>query len=113
MLIALSIAAIHLVLVPHELEEKLYVGVLFIIGGLALCLSAVGLAISTTRKPAWALGGLISVGMFLGFVLSRTVGLPGLLEGEWPPVGILSLVLEAVFVALAIGAISQQRSHNH
>jgi hypothetical protein len=41
--------------------------------------------------------------MGLGFVLSRTVGLPGFKEAEWELSGIVSLLLEGgVLVAAAV-----------
>jgi hypothetical protein len=48
------------------------------------------------------LGALVSVGAFVAYVISRTVGLPGLgVEEEWlEPLGVLSLIVEALFVGL-------------
>jgi hypothetical protein len=43
----------------------------------------------------------ISAGMAVGFVLSRTVGLPGFHESEWELSGLVSLALEGGFIALA------------
>ena len=42
------------------------------------------------------------MGAFVGYVISRTVGLPGLpVEEEWlEPLGLLSLLVEALFVGL-------------
>jgi hypothetical protein len=44
-------------------------------------------------------------GMGIGFVLSRTTGLPGFHESEWELSGVVCLGLEAAFVALAAGAL--------
>lgn len=96
---AALVGVIHLALSPEYLEEAPYVGVLFIVGGLAL----LGVAWALLRRPApaaWTTGGLVSIGMFIGFVLSRTVGLPGFHEAEWELSGIASLVLEAAYVVL-------------
>ena len=48
------------------------------------------------------MGALVSVGAFVGYVVSRTVGLPGLgVEEEWlEPLGVLSLIVEALFIGL-------------
>jgi hypothetical protein len=39
--------------------------------------------------------------MAIGFVLSRTVGLPGFHEGEWELSGLISLLLEGGFLLSA------------
>ena len=44
--------------------------------------------------------------MAAGFVLSRTVGLPGFHESEWELSGLLSLLLEGGFVAAALASVS-------
>jgi len=93
---------LHLALAPEYLGEQAYVGVLFILGGL----TAGALALRLWAREdvrAWTLGALIAAGMAVGFVLSRTVGLPGFHEAEWEGSGLLSLLLEAGFVALAAG----------
>jgi hypothetical protein len=100
------VGIIHLVLSPEYLSEQTYIGVLFISGGLFEC----GLAIALWRAdnvPSWLLGALTMAGMGIGFVLSRTTGLPGLHESEWELSGIVTLVLEAFFVATAIAALSR------
>ena len=48
-------------------------------------------------------------GMGIGFVLSRTTGLPGLHESEWELSGVVSLALEAGFIAAAIPALLPSR----
>ena len=89
---------LHLVLAPEYLAEKTYVGVLFILGGLA------SLAVATCLwkahdTVAWALGGVTAAGMAAGFLLSRSVGLPGFHPTDWEPSGIVSVLVEAGFVA--------------
>lgn len=97
-LCALLSAVVHLLIAPEHLEETPYIGILFVVGSIALLLAAAGLA-RRNPLPAWLLGALVSGGMVLGFALSRTVGLPDYRELDWdPPYGILSLVAEAVFL---------------
>ena len=51
------------------------------------------------RRPAgWALGALIAAGMAAGFILSRSIGLPGFHESDWELSGIVSVLLEAGFI---------------
>ena len=59
------------------------------------------------RSWGWSLGALVSLGAFLGYVISRTIGLPGLaVEEEWlEPLGLLSLLVEALFVGLFLTVI--------
>lgn len=91
---------IHLVLVPEYLEEKTYIGLLFL-GAAAVC-GAVAVTLWRRDEPlAWGVGALTCAGMFVGFVLSRTVGLPGFHEAEWELSGLISLVADAAFVVLA------------
>jgi len=88
---------LHLVLAPEYLAEKVYIGVLFILGGLAALVVAARLWTRDDRR-AWALGGLMAAGMAAGFILSRSVGLPGFHESEWEPSGIVSVLLEMGFI---------------
>ncbi|WP_345042599.1 hypothetical protein [Streptomyces sannanensis] len=76
-----------------------YIGVLFLIGSIALICAAAGLALRNPA-PAWLFGALVSGGMIVGFTLSRTVGLPNYHEQGWePPYGVLCLIAEAGFIA--------------
>lgn len=96
---------IHLLLVSEYLEEKAYIGVLFIVS-VPLCALV---ALRLWRRDdavAWALGAAVSAGMAVAFVVSRTVGLPGFDEsGEWELSGLASVAVELVFVALAARAL--------
>jgi hypothetical protein len=99
---------LHLALAPEYLEEQLYVGLLFIAGGIVSALLAARLW-RTDDVRAWLAGATVAAGMAAGFVLSRTVGLPGFHEAEWEASGLLSLLLEAGVVALALEAVSARR----
>ena len=92
---------LHLVLAPEYLDEKAYIGALFIAGGLAALIIAARLW-STHDRRAWALGALIALGMAVGFILSRSVGLPGFHETDWELSGIVSVLLELGFVAALV-----------
>lgn len=95
---------LHLALAPEYLSEQTYVGALFIAGGIA----CIGLAAWLWRRAgdaaAWTLAALASAGMALGFVISRTVGLPGFHESEWEASGLISLLLEGTVIAAAMSA---------
>jgi hypothetical protein len=101
-----AVGIIHLVLSPEYLSEQTYIGVLFIAGGLFLCALAVALWMRD-NVPSWFLGALTMAAMGIGYILSRTTGLPGFKESEWELSGIVSLILEAGFVAAAVAALSR------
>ncbi len=96
---ALSVASVHVAILNQHLEEKTYVGTLFLAAILALQLVALELA-QSRRDPlldaaAWTGGSALVVWMFVLFVVSRTAGLPGYHE-KWDKIGIASLVLEGL-----------------
>jgi hypothetical protein len=103
------VGAIHLILAPEYFQEELYIGVLFVLGGVALVAMAVRLWL-TDDVPSWLLGALTMAAMGIGFVLSRTTGLPGFHESEWELSGIVALVLELGFVAVAVRALTPAAS---
>jgi uncharacterized membrane protein YfcA len=94
------VGLIHLINSPEDLEEGSYTGVLYLANFFGAILAAIG--IYRGRSWGWSLGAVVSVGAFVGYVISRTVGLPGLgVEEEWlEPLGLLSMVVEALFVGL-------------
>ncbi|MFL6043172.1 MAG: hypothetical protein ACJ740_17445 [Gaiellales bacterium] len=98
---------IHLVLAPDQFEEEAYVGVLFIVGAVACGYAALKLWTGRETTFGWLLGSAAAACMFAGFILSRTVGLPGFHESEWELSGLVTLVLEAGFIAAAVAALSR------
>jgi hypothetical protein len=98
------VGLIHLINSPGDLEEGSYAGLLYLANFFGALTAAIG--IYGGRSWGWSLGALVSVGAFVGYVISRTVGLPGLaVEEEWlEPLGVLSLIVEALFVGLYLTA---------
>jgi MFS family permease len=97
---ALGNTALHTLLIPDHLEEKFYVGVLFAVGSAVMLVVVAALIAPRRPMVAWLAGALVSGGMIVGFLLSRTVGLPdGYYEPGWEaPYGPLSLLVEGVFI---------------
>jgi uncharacterized membrane protein YfcA len=94
------VGLIHLINSPEDLAEGSYTGLLYLANFFGAILAAIG--IYRGRSWGWSLGALVSVGALVGYVVSRTIGLPRLpVEEEWfEPLGLLSLLVEALFLGL-------------
>jgi uncharacterized membrane protein YfcA len=94
------VGLIHLIDAPGDLQEAPYQGLLFLANFFGAILAAIG--IYRDHRWGWSLGALVAGGAFVGYVISRTVGLPGLpVEEEWlEPLGLLSLLVEGLFIGL-------------
>jgi len=104
-LIAL-VGLIHLLVVPEYFEFATYLGFLFILNALGSFASAVG--IHRRAWWGWPLGVVMAGGAFFLYLESRTIGLPMLNEGWLDPPGVLSLIVEALFVALYLRAVARR-----
>ncbi|MBV9452509.1 MAG: hypothetical protein JOZ19_00065 [Rubrobacter sp.] len=90
---------IHLLDAPDSFEDAAYKGLLFVAIVFGAAVASIG--IYQRYGWGWSLGVLTAVSAFLGYVISRTIGLPGLPVEEWlEPLGILSLLVEGLFVGL-------------
>lgn len=95
---------------PHEyIDEYPFIGVLFFIGSGILFVSSIWLWMAPS-PIAWGLGTMVSVGMAVGLIMSRTTGLFGFKEGYWPWTAWLSFGLEAVFLLMWLGFVRQTGS---
>ncbi|WP_369244924.1 hypothetical protein [Streptomyces sp. R41] len=110
---AVGNTVLHTLLVPDHLEEMFYIGVLFVVGSAIMLVVAVALVIMKHPLVAWLTGTLVSLGMIVGFALSRTVGLPGgYYEAGWePPYGPLSLLVEGLFVLAFLAWLGDRAAH--
>lgn len=94
--------AIHFVDAPGSFGDATYKGLLFVANGIAAIVAAVGIY-RGGRTWGWALGVMVAGGALVGYVISRTVGLPGLEPDTWlEPLGVLSLMVEAAFIVLFV-----------
>ncbi len=101
------IASTHLFITPEHLSEAAYLALLFTV----LSCVMIGVSVGLLRRDAlwlWVLGCLACALAIIGYVISRTIGLPLAADdiGRWAdPVGIVAMTAEAVFVVLAVMAI--------
>jgi hypothetical protein len=98
-----GIALIHLLDLPGTIEDTPYLGGMYLVLMIGCALVAAALVRSSVASAWWAAAGL-SASVFLGFVLSRTTGLPADMGdiGNWAePLGTASLFVEGAVVMLA------------
>ena len=93
------IAVIHLYMAPAEYEESALLGYLFAANFFAALVAAVGIRRQATW--GWVLGFWVAGGAIAGYIVTRTVGMPGMEPEEWLyPIGVLAAALEFAFVVL-------------
>lgn len=103
-MLLLGIALIHLIDALNQYAEHKYVFVLYMLlmaGSLAVSM----FLLRTDSRLAWILVTLIAGLTLIGFVLSRTTGLPNFDDdiGNWiEPLGVSSLFVEGVAVLLGV-----------
>ncbi len=109
-LLIAAVGLIHLAMTHHHTEEyATYLGWLFVANFAGSFVAAAGIY----RGTMWGglLGALVAGAAFALFLISRTAGLAEAhhLVGHWSPIGIFSLVVEALFVALFLAAVALRR----
>ncbi len=104
-LLIVVVGLIHLIETPHHFRIAPYLGAMFVANFIGTLAAAYG--IYRGRGWGWILGALVASGAFAGYVVSRTVGLPGAetltQENFFAPVGIFSLLVEALYLLVAAG----------
>jgi hypothetical protein len=109
----IGIAVIHVIDLPTRLPGQPLIAVSYL-GLIGACLV---LAEALARKcpPAlWAVAATLAAGTVAAFATSRTIGLPGAGGGDdignWSePLGVASLLVEALVVAVSLTAIARVR----
>ena len=98
-----GVALIHLLDLPGKFDETPYLAWLYI--GLILGCIVVAAALVRDSDPrAWTAAALLPLGALVGYMLTRTVGLPQAMDdiGNWAePLGLASLFVEGSLVALS------------
>jgi hypothetical protein len=100
---------IHLIDAPDNFKDATYKGLLFVANGIGAIIAAIGIY-RGARSWGWGLGLLVAVGAIIGYIVSRTIGLPGLeIDPHWSePLGVASLIVEGLFTAAALYALSSR-----
>ncbi len=104
------IGLIHLLQVNEMFDIANYLGFLFLANFVAASVATFGLA-WTNWKGAWLLGDLVAGGAFVGFVISRLLGLPGypVTEASWFTLpGFAALTVEGAFLTVSLLALTPQ-----
>jgi len=105
-----AVALIHMLQLPPAFADAGYLGGLFIVAVIA-CLAIAAALTRTSDDRAWAAAEGLAALILLGYVLSRTVGLPGFTDdiGEWSePLGLASMVAEGLLLCVT-GAVLSTR----
>lgn len=107
----LATALIHFVEAPAAFAEAPYKGILFVANGVGALIAAGGI-FRGTWSWGWLMGLVVAGGAMVGYVASRTIGLPGIPAepDAWlEPMGVASLVAEGVVVLLFLAALRARR----
>jgi hypothetical protein len=102
-----GVALIHLLDAPGTFEDQAYKGWLYV-GLITGCVLAAAALIRTSDSRAWLAAAALPLGAMTGYVVSRTIGLPGGADdiGNWgEPLGIASLFVEGSLAALAVAVL--------
>ncbi|HEY7135683.1 MAG TPA: hypothetical protein VIB48_11500 [Acidimicrobiia bacterium] len=103
-----GIALIHFLDVFGKFSETPYLGVAYVFL-MAMSVGAALRLVHSHSTAAWVLAGTVAALTILGYVLSRTTGLPGATDdiGNWEePLGLASLFVEGAVVVLSAYALA-------
>jgi hypothetical protein len=106
-----GIALIHVLDVQGKFTETPYVGAMFI-GAIVASLALAAILTRTSDQRVWAAAGGLAAAIMLGYILSRTTGLPNATYdiGKWSePLGLASLFVEGALVCLTAGVLATRR----
>jgi hypothetical protein len=108
LIIAVGLA--HLRGAPPHYRFAPYIGIAFVVNFVGALVAAVG--IYRNALWGWLLGVLVAGGALVAYLVSRSVGLPSfeVSVGRWfGPLATISLIVEVLFLALFLLAVSTRR----
>jgi hypothetical protein len=98
-----GVALVHVLQLPDAFASVDYLGVLFV-AAIVGCVVLAALLTRMSDQLVWAATGALPALVLIGYILSRTSGLPGFTEDidVWTePLGLASLVFEGLLVCLS------------
>jgi hypothetical protein len=103
------IGLIHLFEAPDQFGDARYKGILFLLDGAGCALAIVG--VWRRERWGWLLGAAVAAGTAVGYVWSRSIGLPGLPVDPdlFEPLGVVSVAAEVLFTALTLLTLKSRR----
>jgi hypothetical protein len=107
-----GVALVHVLQLPAAFAETLYLGLLFIGAVVMAVVLSVTLTL-TSDERVWAAAAGLAALILLGYLVSRTSGLPAATDdvGEWEePLGLVSMVVEGLLVCLGAGVLASRRA---
>jgi hypothetical protein len=107
-----GIALIHALQSPEAFEETTYLGALFI-GAIVASLVLAAVLTRTSDQRAWAAAGGLAAAIMIGYVLTRTSGLPDAtvdVDNWTEPLGLASLVAEGLVFCVTVGVLASRRA---
>jgi hypothetical protein len=103
----LAVALVHVLDLPGKWEETPWMGYAFA-ALIAACVVLTEVTLRVANRLIWPVVAIVALGPVAGFVLTRTVGLPGARDdiGNWlEPLGLASLFVEVATAVLALGGL--------
>lgn len=107
-----GIALIHFLDIFGQFSDTPYIGVLYALL-IAVCVGAAFALVVRGSRVVWAIAGLVATATIVGYVLSRSTGLPASTGdiGNWrEPLGLASLFVEGGVVLLSAFALAFSRA---
>jgi uncharacterized membrane protein len=106
-------AGAHVPLIREHLQEAPYIGVLFALLAFVCVDLALAIVVIDT-ETVWIVGAAVCLAALLGFLASRTIGLPGIRDdvGNWTePLGYVAMAAELTMVALTVAHVLHRRAN--
>src|SRR6266487_764398 len=113
-LLVLATGLIHVVEGPANYHEAAYKGLLFFLNAAGALGAARGIS-RGEKLWGWTLGVLISASAVTLYIVSHTIGLPGLeVDDEWfEPLGVASLLVEGLYVIVYAAVMTRPKPRQH
>jgi hypothetical protein len=108
----MGVAVIHVLQLPDAFSETFYLGLLFVGAVVGAVLVAAALTRMSSRD-VWTAAAALPALILLGYLLSRTTGLPDATNdvGEWDePLGLVSMVAEGLVVCVSGAVLAAGRA---